>query len=110
MANTKKSDTEKMKTIYKVDDPKHFMRIVGWNGRRFKIVSEHTNGDPCGFNYKCCVSIMTPEGTWVHLEDNRSLQITEWHNQYILDKDDPRVQSANLRAYIAFTEYIRSVY
>ena len=104
------ANAEKLSLIYAVDEPKHYMRIYEWHDRKFKIVSEHTNGDPLGFNYKCALSIMVPDGTWKGLEDNRSLQIKDWHNEYVLNNGDARIAKANKSAHDAFVRYIKTVY
>lgn len=104
------ANTAKPKLIYSVDkNPKCVMHIYEWNGRKFKIRFEHTNGSPCGFNYKCAVSVMTPAGEWSNLEDNMSLGI-EWQNMYYNGDNDPRIAEANKNAEKVFLNYIKTVY
>ena len=99
---------EKFEVIYQVNDiaSKRYMQIFRFNGKCFKIYIEHTNGTPCGFNYKCCLSIMLPDGTFEPLVDNVILQV-KWENQYFCEKID---KSQNQRAEKEFKNYVEKVY
>ena len=104
------ANTAKPKLIYSVDsNPKRCMRIYEWNGRKFKINFEHTNGTPCGFNYKCSVSIMNSDGEWKYLEDDLSLGLG-WHNMYYQDNNDKGISEVNKTAEKGFLNYIKTVY
>ena len=98
----------KFEVIYQVNDiaSKHYMQIFRFNGKCFKIYIEHTTGKPCGFNNKCCLSIMLPDGTFAHLVDNVTLQV-KLENQYFCEKID---KCQNQRAEKAFKYYVEKVY
>lgn len=49
-----------------------------YNGRKFKIYFENSNGYCIGFNSKMCLSQYDPEGgKWNYLEDNRIVGVIE---------------------------------
>ena len=56
-------------------DRGRLVRFVEHNGRKFRIYVELSNGDPLGFNHKCCFSVMTTDGDFKQVEDNRALGI-----------------------------------
>ena len=101
------------KVLYLIDDPKNYTKIFEWAGKKFQIRFQHSNGDPLGFNYKCCVSIMTEPGNWSHLVDNRQLNI-KWENCYVYSRDSKSdmdyVTSLNKEAERAFMKYISAIY
>lgn len=99
---------EKFEVIYQVNDlsSKHYIQVFRYNGKKFRIRIDHENGKPCGFNYKCCVAIMLPDGTFSNLVDNNDLQVT-WENQYYLRICE---KSNNERAEKAFKDYVEKVY
>jgi hypothetical protein len=104
------TNTAKPKLIYSADkNPKQVMHIYEWNGRKFKIRFEHTNGSSCGFNSKCSVSIMNSDGEWKYLEDNNSLGI-DWRNMYYKNDEYPRIAEVNKTAEKVFINYIKTVY
>ena len=90
-------------------NPKQFMRVYEWHGRKFRIRCEHTNGSCLDFNSKCCLAVMTDSGNWVNIEDSHSLGI-RWYNCCVYNADDPRIDKVNKEAEKAFLEYIKSVY
>lgn len=99
---------EKFEVLYQVGDhsSKLYMQVFRFNGKKFRIRIEHSNGSPCGFNYKCCVAIMLPDGTFSNLVDNYDIKAS-WENQYCIQHIDKKV---NERAEKAFKEYIEKVY
>lgn len=99
---------EKFEVLYQTNDisSKNYMLIFKFNERKFRIRIEHSNGAPCGFNYKCCLAIMIPDGTFSNLVDNRDLGIN-WENQYVLTHIEAQ---NNLRAETAFKNYVEKVY
>lgn len=99
---------EKFEVLYQVGDlsAKNYMQVFRYNGKKFRIRIEHTNGKPLGFNYKCCVGIMLPDGTFSNLVDNQDLNIS-WENQYYIQHIEKR---NNEKAENAFKEYIEKVY
>lgn len=83
--------------------------IWAFNGHKFRIHIEHTNGAPLGFNYKNCSSIMTPEGTWQRIADSREVGIPG-ENLYFLSAGDKKIDRSIQDSIDAHLDYIQSVY
>ena len=84
--------------------------VVEHNGKKFLIYVEGSNGDCIGFNHKCCLSIMTSEGTWEHVVDNYSLGFTDnqssiYYSHSVAEKERLIDDSVN-----HFKDYIKAVY
>lgn len=47
--------------------------VVEHNGKKFKIFILAENGYPLGFNANCCLKVMTADGNWANVVDNRQL-------------------------------------
>lgn len=99
---------EKFEVIYQVNDlsSKNYLQIFRYNGKKFRIRIIHENGTPLGFNSKCCVAIMLPDGTFSNLVDFNDLQV-KWENQYFIEHPDIL---NNKRVEKAFKEYVEKVY
>ena len=99
--------------LFETGDPKRHTKIFQYGKRKFKIYMEHTSGKPLGFNFKCAVSIMKADGTWEHIADNKSLDIS-WRNYFELSSEsisNRRVIAAeNSRVEEQFIHFIKSVY
>jgi hypothetical protein len=52
-----------------------YYEVVEHNGKKFRIVVKATNGDFVGFNHDCALSVMTSNGDWANVVDNRSIGI-----------------------------------
>lgn len=50
-------------------------RFVEHNGKKFRISLEISNGDAIGFNHNCCFAVMTQDGDFKAVADNRQLGI-----------------------------------
>ena len=85
---------------------KEYMLVFKYNGMRFRIRIQHKNGTPLGFNYKCCLQVMLPDGTFANLVDCSDLRV-RWQNQYFIQNID---QENNKRAIEAFKDYVKKVY
>lgn len=96
-----------IKTLWCNPEPKMYTEIFEFNGRIFSFHFEHTNGAPCGFNYKCCADIMLPDGTFKHIIDNHIVGCS-WKNYYLFK--DSQAAAENEKAMSAFINYIVSVY
>ena len=83
--------------------------IWAFNGHKFSIHIEYTNGDPLGFNYKNCSSIMAQDGTWQRIADNREVG-TSGENMYFLSAGDKRIDRFIQDSIDAHLDYIQSVY
>ena len=92
-------------------DPKNYTEVFKFNGWKFRIHIAHTNGDACGFNYKCSLSVMKADGTWGDILDNRMAGVS-WANMYIHDKvkDKKLIEANNKPAIDAFKKYVKAVY
>lgn len=99
---------DKFEVIYQVNDlsKKNYLQIFKYNGKKFRIKILHENGTPCGFNCKCCLSIMLPDGTFSNLVDNNDLQV-KWESQYFLNIIE---KTNNERVEKAFKDYVEKVY
>ena len=88
---------------------KHYMRVVRYGKRIFRILCEHVNGSTIGFNSHCCLSIMDSDGAWKNVADNRQIGFS-FVQEYLRNEDDVKVQIQNRNAYNTFVEYIKKVY
>lgn len=95
------------KTLWVNDNPKNYTEIFAFNGKKFRMKFEHSNGTPCGFNYKSSLAIMTPDGTFSNLIDNHDVGII-WTNHYV--GESTRCKTENDRVAFAFRKYIKAVY
>ena len=103
------AEKKSIKVIYKSYKNKHYMRVVRYGKRTFRILCEHVNGSIIGFNSHCCLSIMDSDGVWRNVADNIQIGFS-FVSEYILDEDDIQVQIQNRNAYNKFVEYIKKVY
>lgn len=101
----------KFETIYKVGEikEKYYMEIFRFNEKKFRIKIEHSSGNPCGFNTKCCLAVMVPDGTFHNLVDNHDLNVL-WTNSYLRPEGDVLVSNMNRIAQMEFQEYVKKVY
>jgi len=95
------------KTLWINDNPKNYTEIFAFNGKKFRMHFEHTNGTPCGFNYKCSLDIMVPDGTFHHIMDNLEMGV-DWSNSYVCDPTTCKRE--NSKAIPAFHKYVEAVY
>ena len=98
-----------MKILWEIKSPKNFTRIFEYHDHKFKIKIRHQNGTPIGFNDNCCLMIMTDDGSFKNLTDNRETECG-YHNEYILNEDDRRIKEINDKAIKAFYKFVESVY
>ena len=107
-----------MKTVYKkvtigekaCYSSTHY-EVVEHKGKKFLIFVKADNGSCLGFNSDCCISVMTSDGDWEHVVDNREIGAK-------FDKDGVYYGSTNegwkkilLEEPVkAFKEYIQKVY
>lgn len=95
------------KTLQVNGDPKNYTEIFTFNGKTFRMHFEHTNGTPSGFNSKCCLDIMTQDGTFQHIIDNIEMG-APWSNKYT--SDFTACDRENYMVILAFREYVEAVY
>lgn len=76
--------------------------VVEYKERKFKIyLYIDTSSDCVGFNRHCCLSVMTADGTFAEVVDNRSIGLT-------IDRYCP--SSAINTAVKGFKDFIKKVY
>lgn len=76
--------------------------IVEHNGRKFRIyIYVDTSSDCVGFNRNCCLSVMTNDGTFAQVVDNRELDIK-------LDRHSPSTSIPKVVK--EFKDFIKKVY
>ena len=98
---------EKFKTLWESKDSRMYTIIFAYGGRKFRVYCEHTDGIPLGFNYNCCLAIMTSEGTFSNIIDNIQVGV-EWERQCYNNKE--KEKENNDRALKAFQEFVEKVY
>ena len=96
------------KTLWESKNHKIYTLIFEYNGRKFRIYCEHTNGAPLGFNYKCCLDVMKPDGTFAHVVDNNMVEVN-WKNEYCSVGDSRRKENNEI-AIKAFKEFVEKIY
>lgn len=47
--------------------------VIEHNGKKFLIYIHAENGYPLGFNSNCCIRVMTSDGNWANVVDNRQI-------------------------------------
>ena len=97
------------KTLFQSPDSKHCSEIFSFNKKKFKIDVVHENGAPCGFNYKCCLSVMRDDGSFEHVVDNKMIGF-KYKNYYFLDDNDKNIIDINNNASKAFKDFVKKVY
>ena len=103
-----KTIIKKVRAEAKVSDSVYY-EIVEHNGRKFKIYIEFSNGDILGFNSKCCVSVMSADGVFGRVVDNRELGISCMNDLYCSD-NLARKNAEFDRIVSEFKDYITTVY
>lgn len=100
-----------MKTIFETisasRDSARMTRFVEHNGRKFRISLLISNGDPIGFNHKCCFSVMTQDGDFKDVADNRELGIrfsNDYHAPVVYKEEQMK------RAAKEFESFIKKLY
>ena len=84
--------------------------VVEHNGKKFLIYVEGSNGDCIGFNRKCCLSIMTSEGTWEHVVDNYSLNFPDNQSSIYYSHSATEKKILIAENVKQFKDYIKAVY
>ena len=102
-----------MKTKYlshevKREKVNHY-EVVEHNGKRFKIHIKTSSYEYQDYNDDCTLSIMTGEGTWKELTDNRSIGVNYERNDLTYGKTD---EQEKIVAFLVenFKEYIMALY
>ena len=104
-----------MKTIYlkqTINDKSaiHY-EVIEHNGRKFLVYINACNGDMCGFNSYCCLSIMSADGPWAHVVDNKMIGIRFKKDDIIygrMSETDKKIRLAEIAT--QFRDYIHKIY
>lgn len=100
------------KTLWKNDTPKNFTEIFMFNGWKFKVHIEHTNGTPLGFNTNCALYIMIENGTFAKVTDSEECDI-QYTNCYFYgdtSKELCKIAEFNKTYVESFKDFIKKVY
>lgn len=100
------------KTLWENDTPKNFTRIFMFNGWKFKVHIEHTNGTPLGFNTNCALSIMIENGTFAKVIDSKECGINYTNCYFYSDTSEDlcRIAELNKKYFESFKNFIKKVY
>jgi hypothetical protein len=91
------------------DKTTHY-EVVEHNGKKFLIYIEGSNGDCLGFNSKCCLSVMTSDGTWKHVVDNRELGFSANNDGMYYGSDIAKKRNIVNNNVQQFKDYIETIY
>lgn len=100
------TEDSKFKKLWERAAARMYTLVFEYKGRKFKIYCDHTDGIPLGFNYKCCLDIMTSDGTWHHIVDDKEVGADWVRSTY----DEECQVKYNENAVNAFQEYVESIY
>ena len=108
-----------MKTIYikqtiggysKNKDTIHY-EVVEHNGKKFLIYINADASTPCGFNTHCCLSVMTPDGTWNRVVDNKQIDAPFPQDELYYGSVHDKVRETLLTETAKpFKDYIQTIY
>lgn len=87
-----------------------YYEVLEYNGKKFKIYIEFSNGDCLGFNSKCCLSVMNNSGSWDKIVDNRQLGFTHNNDSGTYSSDSVLKHTLLHKEADYFKEYIEKVY
>lgn len=96
------------KSLWLHDCPKNYTEIFSYNGRKFRLHIEHSNGDPLGFNSNCALYVMVPDGTFKSVIDNRDAGIKYSNACYNNKLDEVRLINDGIVK--SFKEFVAKVY
>ena len=106
-----------MKTLYykviigEVGKTSTYYEVVEHNGKKFRIVVKAANGDFVGFNHDCALSVMTSNGDWANVVDNRSIGIKFDKDSVYYGRGSEADKKRVLEKPVAeFKDYIKKVY
>jgi len=98
---------DKFNILWESKSSRIYTMIFAYGDRKFRVYCEHTDDIPLGFNYKCCLSIMTSEGTFLNIIDNIQVGFN-WERQCYNNKEMEKEN--NDKAVKAFQEFVEKVY
>ena len=108
-----------MKTLYKkATVPSEVMgnafvhyEVFEHNGKKFLALVKADNGTPIGFNSDCCLKVMTSDGDWSNVVDNRLIGVRFSRDSvYYGSAGDTPKKALLEEPVLAFKDYVRKVY
>lgn len=108
-----------MKTLYKTinintkeaSDKSSYYEVVEHNGKKFLIDVTAKDTYQFGFNSYCCLSVMTQDGTWAPVVDNRSINVPFENEKIYYGRVSNDEKLALIEMPVnAFKDYIKKVY
>lgn len=106
-----------MKTLYikvtigEVGRTSTYYEVVEHNGHKFRIIVKATDSSYLGFNHDCELSVMTTNGDWSCVVDNRSIGIKFDKDAVYYGRGSEADRKRVLEKPVAdFKDYIKKVY
>lgn len=84
--------------------------VVEHNGKKFLIYTLAENGYPLGFNSNCCLKVMTPDGNWANVVDNRQIGLSYRQDDIYYSRDALTKKRIIDECVKEFKNYIKAVY
>jgi hypothetical protein len=101
--------TSSIKTLWLNDDPRNYSEYVQFNDRKFKIRIRYTNSTCIGFNADCALSIMTSNGSFTSIIDDRQAGI-KFDQMLCYSTNINELIEANKNIIKEFKNFIKKVY
>ena len=107
-----------MKTLYKqinvaVESGRtstHY-EVFEHNGRKFLVIVRAGSGDCLGFNSDCCLKVMTSDGDWSGVVDNRLIGVKFEKDNIYYVRDKVELKKSLLNEPVkAFKDYVQKIY
>ena len=107
-----------MKTLYKqvnvaVESGRTstYYEVFEHNGRKFLVIVRAGNGDYPGFNPDCCLKVMTSNGDWSGVVDNRLIGVKFEKDNIYYVRDKVELKKSLLSEPVkAFKDYVEKIY
>ena len=74
---------------------------------KFRIRVNIENGDPLGFNTNCCLMVMTSDGKFEYVVDNRSIGVPYSNDYYSSEEIKENIIKEAVKG---FKKFIKTVY
>lgn len=100
-----------MTTLYSItkNRPASFYstKYVEHNGRKFRLICETRNGDPCGFKTNKCLQVMGNDGIFHNVVDCNMVGVDYQNDYYHSEADESNYK---MMLFHAFEDFIKKVY
>ena len=88
-----------------------YYEVVEHNGYKFRIIVKATDTTCLGFNHDCVLSVMTTNGDWANVVDNRSIGVKFDKDAVYYGRGSEADRKRVLEKPVAdFKDYIKKVY